>query len=238
MNEDASMHEHAAALLPWLVNGTLQGDERERVERHVRVCLRCRADLTEQTALRTLVRRQPAAGLAVDAHFDRMRARLEPQSSRRYRRISSRAMLAAAATLVLTVAGIMLWAGRYWTGDTIESPAPAYRLLSSDVADRALIDVIFAEGVREAEMRTLLAELGAEIVAGPSAGLGRYTLRIGAGAGDAAARDVEGLVAGLLRDERVRFAAPAYSAQAEPREPADEPIGSTGGRTPLRGRVP
>src|SRR5690606_25179237 len=85
-----------------------------------------------------------------------------------------------------------------------------YRTLSDSGAHGALVDVIFADGVRESDMRALLEELDAEIVAGPSRSLGRYTLEL-AEPRDAPL-DVDSVVRRLLADERVRFAAPTYSA--------------------------
>ena len=38
-------HERAFELLPWLVNGSLSGHERDEVEQHTRVCLLCRREL-------------------------------------------------------------------------------------------------------------------------------------------------------------------------------------------------
>lgn len=40
-----STHDHVADLLPWLVNGTLEADERLRVEEHLARCDACRGEL-------------------------------------------------------------------------------------------------------------------------------------------------------------------------------------------------
>ncbi|HHQ42366.1 MAG TPA: zf-HC2 domain-containing protein, partial [Chromatiales bacterium] len=45
MAETYEREEHPVELLPWLANGTLEGEERERVQRHVEGCARCRAEL-------------------------------------------------------------------------------------------------------------------------------------------------------------------------------------------------
>ena len=89
----ALQHEQAAALLPWLVNGTLGGEELEQVERHVRGCLGCRAELAEQNALRAMLRRQPPAALSADAHFESLRGRLAREPRRAGFRVPSRAVL-------------------------------------------------------------------------------------------------------------------------------------------------
>jgi len=55
-------------LLPWWVNGTLAGEERAEVERHLRRCRRCRAEVEELRELKiglgeALGGLKPSAGL-------------------------------------------------------------------------------------------------------------------------------------------------------------------------------
>ncbi|HEX6995115.1 MAG TPA: zf-HC2 domain-containing protein [Gammaproteobacteria bacterium] len=201
MTRHVSDHELAAALLPWLVNGTLAGDERERVERHVRQCLACRAELAEQTRVAALVRRQPVVPLAPDANFERLRSRLDRASPPG---TSRRTLWALAAAVVIAV-GLPLAAGLVGTEP---DGGATYRTLSDAAGSGELIDVIFADGVREAEMRALLDELDAEIVAGPSRNLGRYTLRLPASA------DAGTVVRRLLDDPRIRFAGQTFATPA------------------------
>ena len=42
---DAAAHKVADVLLPWLVNGTLEGDELAFVQRHVDECPNCRHEV-------------------------------------------------------------------------------------------------------------------------------------------------------------------------------------------------
>ena len=201
MTGHASEHEYAMELLPWLVNGTLAGDERERVERHIKQCLTCRTELAEQTRLESLVRRQPVVPLAADASFERLRSRLDKASRSRAPR---RTMWAVAASATIAVAvGLVMAVGLI--DMERERGDGAYRTLSDAAGPGPLIDVIFADGVREAEMRALLDELGAEIVSGPSRNLGRYTLRLPASA------DTDTVVRRLSDDTRIRFAGPTFA---------------------------
>lgn len=48
-------HSDAAELLPWYVNGTLRGREREAVKTHLDQCPDCRAEIAEWTVLRQAV---------------------------------------------------------------------------------------------------------------------------------------------------------------------------------------
>ena len=43
--QEHSVHREVALLLPWYVNGALDGSERLRVERHVHSCILCRREL-------------------------------------------------------------------------------------------------------------------------------------------------------------------------------------------------
>src|SRR5437867_12179916 len=42
---DAAAHKVADALLPWIVNGTLKGEELALVQRHLGECLRCQREV-------------------------------------------------------------------------------------------------------------------------------------------------------------------------------------------------
>ena len=54
--EPALTHARAFELLPWLVNGSLTGAERDAVESHVRACIACRRELKQQQRLHGAVR--------------------------------------------------------------------------------------------------------------------------------------------------------------------------------------
>lgn len=58
---------HPSELLPWFVNGTLEGEELHQVEEHLRSCLSCRREVEELRKLRSGVKEQapvpPAGGL-------------------------------------------------------------------------------------------------------------------------------------------------------------------------------
>jgi hypothetical protein len=215
MTRDAIDHETASGLLPWLVNGTLDADERERVERHVRLCIACRAELTEQHALWTLVRRQPTLPVSPEQELARLQRRImSAPSAARYRR----APLAAAAVVALASALGLYALSR------VEAPelrGEAYRTLSQAETPTVLIDVVFAD-ISDAEILAVLAESRAEIVAGPSARLGRYTLRLVEASSPS---DVDAVLRRLAGDERVRFAGRAFSAPEREQRPADDGLG-------------
>lgn len=203
MTDDAMSHEEAALLLPWLVNGTLDSSERERVERHVRGCVTCRTELVEQRALASLVRDRPIVPLSAERDFERLRQALDRNAS--HCSLGPRAATWAVAASITIVAIAALVASL--VVGTREPVAP-YRTLTQGETPPMLVDVVFAD-ISDDELRDLIETLGAEIVAGPSPRVGRYTLRlVDDRATDA---DLDDLVRRLRDDRRVRFAARAYS---------------------------
>ncbi|HEU4619420.1 MAG TPA: zf-HC2 domain-containing protein [Gammaproteobacteria bacterium] len=232
--DHAKEHEEASRLLPWLVNGTLEGSERERVERHVHDCLACRAELREQNALQMLVRRHPDVHVSAEQGFADLARRLEGEGRKavatKRARPEGRAALGgallggvrAAAALFggrrLVLANVMaaaVVAGlALWLGARSPSEAPSYSTLTStgEEVDNSRLDVVFAPGTTQEAMHDVLADVGATIVAGPS-DVGRYTVQLESAPSDAELDDV---IAQLLADPRVRFAGRAY---IEPKQP-------------------
>jgi hypothetical protein len=201
MTEPATLpHDRAFELLPWLVNGTLAGAERQAVEQHARVCIACRRELKEQQRLHGALRDRTTVDVSAEAGFDRLERDLDPAAQGRFRlRYASLAPFAVAAAAGIAVLAILLW--------LTPLPQPdggGYTTLATPPAAAApLLDVVFAENTTAAQMQALLDDIGGEIVAGPSE-LGRYSVRVATG-GDDAARVREVLDA-LAADSRVRFA--------------------------------
>lgn len=221
-------HDRAFDLLPWLVNGTLPDGDAESVERHVRDCLRCRAELKEQRALHTLVQRHPTVHLSAEEGYERVRDMLDtspriPAGGRARAAPRWRAPALAAAAAVCAAVG-----GAVWVASSVdrEDRSPQYATLADETAAAPVrLDVVFSDGTTEEGMRSLLAELDASIVGGPTA-LGRYTLQLHAT--DVADAELDALLRELLEDARVRFAGRTYApatpaTPAAPAEPVEAP---------------
>lgn len=200
-------HDQAFELLPWLVNGSLAAGEREAVEEHLRSCLSCRRELKMQRHLHEALRAQSAVHLSPHSGFEALSRQLSgtaPPPGRPVWRSIGRIVAAAAAGIALVA--LLLWlapndgseTGRY---QTLTAPAPAQ--------STGELDVVFTDTVTAAEINALLADIGAEIAAGPTE-LGRYTLRLRDSQRDEAA--VTALVGRLAADPRVRFAGRAMAA--------------------------
>lgn len=201
MSGETLGHEQAAVLLPWLANGTLEGDELERVEQHMRGCVTCRREFAEQRALAALLRRQPPVQVSAELDFERLRRRLDAEGATGRlvpRRVVSTAVAAAVACAVVAMTFVL---------HRVEPAHPLYETLTEEVPDAALVDVVFAD-LDEARIREWLARHDAEIVAGPSERIGRYTLRFSGS--EMAGAQMEELLQRFRSDARIRFAAPAY----------------------------
>lgn len=200
-------HTRAFELLPWLINGTLAGTEREAVEQHVRACIVCRRELKEQQRLHASVRARRTADVSAEAGFDRLDSELDAAADAarpRWRFTYAIATkFAAAAAAGVAVLAILLWF----------TPLPnldrgGYQTLATPPADAALVDIVFAEETTAAQMQDLLADIDGEIVAGPSR-LGRYSVRVASD--QSSDQQLDKLLHVLAADPRVRFAGPALT---------------------------
>ncbi len=212
-------HQRCLELLPWLINGSLDPTEARAVEDHLADCPSCRAEYEDCQGLAERVAAEASGAPVVHpARLDRLLARLgadetelPPYRRRRPRReairtafrrtpISVRWLLAgqlAALVLALVALGI---------GRPAPSPPAEFRTLAttsqSGSGEGRYVRVVFAPETSEAELRSLLVGLRAELVGGPSPG-GVYTLALPAAPHDGP-QDAE---LGLLRAHpRVRFA--------------------------------
>jgi hypothetical protein len=199
MTEPAPLpHSRAFELLPWLLNGTLEGAEREAVEAHARDCIACRRELKEQQRLRAAMRSRAATDISAEAGFDRLDQDLDASTTAR-RRYTTIARFAVSAAAGIGVLAILLW----FTPLPQLDDANYSTLATAPAAATTLLDVVFAEDTTAAEMQALLDDIGGEIVAGPSE-LGRYSVRLGGERIDDA-RVAQAL--GVLEaNSRVRFA--------------------------------
>jgi anti-sigma factor RsiW len=201
---NASEHAAIDALLPWYVNGTLRGEELERVERHVAACPACRrevdwlndvfaacaaiAPLPDEPF--TASRATPASGREARPRSWRARAGDGWRSTPPWMRALMAAQLAGLALLGTLLA---LDAGNdapYRTLGSVARPAPAGEAIA----------VMFDPSITEAELRGVVSGIGARVVDGPTA-THAYVLEVPAAHSKA-------VVAKLRAEPGVRFAEP------------------------------
>jgi anti-sigma factor RsiW len=194
---DDSAHRAVDEILPWFVNGTLDGGERAAVEQHVRECARCRreVDLLKQLqAVCAIDEPRPDATLSYRRLCERIDGR-RPLSSlaERVRRLAGPwqrvpawarwAIAAEFAGIVVLAAGIAMpigeSAGLYQT-----LGAPALR-----AAPGGTVAVVFAPDATESELRRIVQSAGARVVDGPTES-NAYVLEVPAGHRDAVLADL------------------------------------------------
>jgi len=158
--------QHPDELLPWYVNGTLAGTERDAVETHLAACERCRGELRLLTLLRQQVKR--AGGGESPGELARLKLLHAVRQSARRRLVWPLALAAALAVVaVQTVLLVNLW-----------RPEPqAITPLGSLPGHEAVLQVRFAPQATEPQMRAVLNEVNAVLIDGPGP-LGLYRVRL------------------------------------------------------------
>ncbi len=178
-----SRHREAWSLLPWLVNGSLAPPQRQRVERHLQECARCRAEYEAQHALRAQLFGSEVVLDTPHAALNKLMARIEqeetaaaapqvhPVRSRRTRWL-------AASVIVQAIGLIALGSVMAWKLYELRQ-APRYTTLASvppaSGHEHPLARVVFSATATAGDVVTLLHSFGAQVVAGPTEA-GVYTL--------------------------------------------------------------
>jgi hypothetical protein len=211
-------HERAAELLTWQVIGRLSGDDHTWLSVHLESCAHCRAEQRVQRRIRDAVASQPVVEFAPQASFNRLWQQIEadagidnPHAAAMTAATSERGRvragprfwlkgLAAAQAAAIVLLGAALWHGRQ------DNLTPAYRTVTDQPVERPGSDeikVIFADQVRLADVKEILAGTNLRIANGPNAS-GVYAL---VGAGQNSVSATRTALARLRTDPRVRFAA-------------------------------
>jgi anti-sigma factor RsiW len=180
-----SQHREVERLLPWLVNGTLDDDERATVEQHLDACIDCQQQRAQWQALQDTCATSTAPAIDPMPAFTRLRSRLQTPRARppvsRWRAMCSawttappwlRGAVAAPCALLLALAGA--WFAREQpTSYRTLGDAPAVEPASAD----ARLVVVFEPGASQARMQQLLRASQARIVDGPNE-VGAYVLAV------------------------------------------------------------
>ena len=192
MNNDAALtasERETLELLPWYVNGTLEGEEREQVRRELRSSLTCRLEYERLARMQGLMQDDDAEQVANDRGFERLMARINADGRAKSASATSATTaansavvrqpmrwlpLAQAATLLVLVGGAAWW----WREDAATGPG-TYQTMTTEqpAALRAQLRLVFKADVTEAERRAMFAELGLRMVAAPTSD-GIYTVAL------------------------------------------------------------
>ncbi len=159
---------HPEDLLPWYVNGTLEGAEREAVARHLETCPRCRDEVAWLARLREQVKEAAPGATPGELGLRRLLREVEAEAPAPRRREWWRPALAA-AVVVIVIQSVLLV--RPWVDDG----AGIVPLGGS--RGGAVIQVEFRPQATEAQIREVLQAVEGTIVDGPGA-LGVYRVRL------------------------------------------------------------
>lgn len=198
---DAS-HATSFGLLPWLVNATLEEEERAEVIAHLDGCLVCRREVERLKVLAALVR-APAAEQRCEEALERLHARMARRTP-----VAAGAPWAAAAVLVLVAGLVTVLSGNTeasvaWLKNTgLSMMSQSHVTDSASSAIRA--HLVFYDNITERQLRALLLSVAAELIEGPTDG-GVYTIALPRAA---SAQEAAEALTTLRHSRRVVYAEP------------------------------
>lgn len=178
-------HEQALELLPWLVNGSLDDEERRSVDSHLEQCGECRTAVDRERELAAVLMEreatEPSHEPKIEAGIERLRAALEREERRgRRQRRPSRRLLAAGLLQGLVLAGLfglVVWLVR-------PQPQAEFRTLSTPEtvhpATGAWLYLIVEPSLTAEELQRVIQAAGCRIVDGPTPA-GVFTLEAESG---------------------------------------------------------
>jgi len=165
---DPAAHKVADVLLPWLVNGTLEGDELAFVQQHVATCARCQREVEWLREFHAAcVAGESAPNASTSAAFRSLRHKLEARPKERSGRLRvgrswKRWVIAAQLAVIAVLGGVVI------VGD---DPALVYRTLGAENANSVTtgsLVVVFDPATTEADLRRMLRDIGARLIDGPT----------------------------------------------------------------------
>ena len=161
MNSQAtkSSHDTVDGLLPWYVNGTLDGIERAAVDAHVVVCSECRQSLSLLRDIDSAIDHD-AAPLVPAPRPERLLATIDSVESRQ--RTGRRAWIAAAgiAVVAVTVAILAVWSG---SDDRLPALYETATSTSQPGAIDYIVELQFTSGLDEAARDDVLRAISGKL---------------------------------------------------------------------------
>lgn len=207
-------HDQATELLPWLVNDTLDPQERDAVHQHATSCVICRREIARLQALQAAIVSMEGQDAVEAPDMRRINARIDALADREN-------FVNVALTrlhewfgnpwrLAFTLQTALLVAlGAVWLAP--RNPEPEFRTLTEPQSLPAgyYLRVVFNPTLDSAHMSSLLNGTRLTIVSGPSA-RGVYTLRFADGT---AASDRVAVVSALQGQPGVLFVQPVAASE-------------------------
>ena len=169
---DAATHKVVDVLLPWFVNGTLDGDERELVEQHLGQCKRCQQEVQWLQELQAACVAAAAPGASPAANQLHQRLTLLRPRQGAAGRSQARWPILQPWSRVIMVAqlAVIVLLGAVVAAMSADHGTPYRTLGAADSAGPATASlvVVFDPSTTELDLRRMVRAVGARIVDGPT----------------------------------------------------------------------
>jgi hypothetical protein len=169
-----SEHSQIQELLPWYVNETLSGKDKDLVLRHLGDCKACQEERDSLYKLQTVIAESESVHPGYELSYRRVLKRIEESERNKE---STREIETTPVVRRLLPFGIaaslvtILLAGAAWLGNDGGQPiVDEYQTLSSDLPGRGIsltLELGFINPIPAATMRQALIETSSNIVSGP-----------------------------------------------------------------------
>ena len=151
------IHEDVSAVLPWMVNETLAGDELERALAHVAICTECQSELELLQAVKAGVRRQAATPIVPAPDENGFESLIEANQNNSVRKAPLMAIAASIAGMMVIATWVFLSAGP-------DSPPSLFEPATSQSQSASMhfvLNVESTEGYSHRDLQRAFDELGA-----------------------------------------------------------------------------
>lgn len=207
-------HDSASMLLPWYINGSLDGEQRKMVDSHTAVCLTCRSELNTQRHIAEVVRSRDAASVGADIGFAQLRRRIQPEHRTLFSRVRDWSCSKLAAPAWVWASGVAVAASVFMalpllhdTGGPVTIPGE-FRTLSADDGNLDFhansLRLVFSAGIEDEIRQDILRMVNPVAVTAPSS-RGVLTVQVPDG-------ELAPALALLRERKEVRLAEPVFSA--------------------------
>ena len=216
-----SEHQEVWDLLPWYINHSLDPAEQDFVRKHVKTCVTCRVEITQQQQLLEKIQQPDLLQQVSQVSFAQLKKRMNEQSKlsvlaeqvkpeREQKNFSQQfpsfvKYTALAASLLLLAMPFML------NIPTDDSELKGdYRTLANPAENEHknnFIRIVFAEHIGKEQIKAILNGVSGHIIEGPSKN-GIYDVQIGNRKTNSL--EVDDAISQLRKNSLVVFAAPSH----------------------------
>lgn len=215
-----SEHQKIWDLLPWYVNRTLEAAEQDIVKEHLKTCITCRIELSQQQRIFEKIQQSDLLQQVSQVSLAQLKKRINDQGksntsmvlSRSGKELRSSSQWIGFVKYTALAASLLIMATPFMLISTIDQSElrGEYRTLANPSAGESLhnrIRIVFANQPDPEQIESILNNVSGHIINGPSQN-GVYEVQIGYGQPDL--QNISDAIARLRKNPRVVFAEPAY----------------------------